>query len=152
MAIVEWDPKGDMNALQNRINQLFRDSFPCHAEENGSASRCSWTPRADVVETASGIVIAVDLPGVKKQDVVVEAKNNTLTIHGRRTAEIPRVEHRYLRQECIFGTFSRSFTFPTVIVPELITARFKDGVLVVDIPTPDEEAARQISVDVESGE
>ena len=152
MAIIEWDPKGNIAALQNRINQLFLDSFPCKAEENGSNPRCSWTPRVDIVETAAEIVIAADLPGVKKQDVMVEVKNNTLTIGGLRAAEIPHVEHRYLRQERIFGTFRRSFTFHTVVAPESIKARFKDGVLVVEIPKPDEEAARKISVDVESGE
>ena len=151
MAIVEWDPEGSIAALQNRINQLFRDSFPCHAEENGSRPRCSWTPLVDVVETAAGIVVTADLPGVKKQDVMVEVKSNTLTISGRRTAEIPQVAHQYLRQERFFGTFCRSFTSHTVIAPESITARFKDGVLVVEIPKPDEETARQISVDVKSG-
>lgn len=152
MAIIEWDPKGNITALQNRINQLFLDSFPCQAEESGSNPRCSWTPRVDIVETTTGIVIAADLPGVKKQDVMVEVKHNTLTIGGLRTAEVPHEEHRYLRQERIFGTFRRSFTFHTVITPESIKARFKDGVLVVEIPKPDEEAARKISVDVESGE
>jgi HSP20 family protein len=149
MAIIKWDPLGNVAALQDRINKLFDDSFPHQAHANDKAPLCAWTPSVDIYETGQGIVIAVDLPGVSKEDVAVEVKDNVLTISGQRLADPAIQATNYYRRERICGKFHRAFTLHATVQPEEINAKFKNGVLAVEIPKPEEDKPRQISVDID---
>lgn len=149
MAIIKWDPLGNIATLQDRINRLFDDSFPCQGNEGGQGSACDWTPNVDIYEVDRGVVIAVDLPGVNKEDVSVEVKDNVLAISGeRQPVPIPEGAD-YYRQERLFGHFFRTFTLHALVLPESIKAKFNKGVLTVEIPKPEEDTPRQISVDIE---
>jgi len=103
----------------------------------------------DIYETDQGVIIAADLPGVNKEDVVVEVKDNMMSISGERSADPERQATNYYRRERICGNFHRSFTLHAMVLPEQIKAKFKNGVLMVEIPKPVEETPRQISVDIE---
>ena len=149
MTIIKWDPLGNIATLQDRINRLFEDSFPHQAHDNEEVPLCAWTPSVDIYETDDGVVIAADLPGVNKEDVVVEVKDNIMTISGGRSGDLEHCATNYYRRERICGNFHRSFTLHAMILPEQIKAKFKNGVLTVEIPKPAEETPRQISVDIE---
>ncbi|BBO69394.1 Hsp20/alpha crystallin family protein [Desulfosarcina alkanivorans] len=149
MAIIKWDPLGNIATLQDRINKLFDDSFPCQTDEDGETPLCEWTPGVDIFETDPGVVIAVDLPGVNKEDVVVEIRDDVLSISGVRCADPEYQATNYYRRERICGNFHRTFTLHAMVPPEQIKAKFKNGVLVVEIPRPEEDHPRQVSVDIE---
>jgi HSP20 family protein len=149
MAIIKWDPLGNMATLQDRINKLFDDSFPQPMNEDGEPSLSAWTPGVDIYETERGVVIAADLPGVDKEAVAVEVKDNLLTISGERPVDPAIQPADYYRRERICGKFRRTFTLHAMIEPEQIKARFKNGVLVIEIPKPEAEKPRQVSVDIE---
>lgn len=148
MAIVKWDPFRNAAALQDRINKLFEDSFPHQNDQDEDLSSCGWRPLVDIFEAESGVVIRVDLPGVKKDDVSVEIKDNILTLKGERIEEQAVNDERYLRRERCCGHFQRSFNLQQPVAPEKIKARFKDGVLEVEIPRPEEEQSKKIEIDV----
>jgi HSP20 family protein len=103
----------------------------------------------DIYETDLGVVIAADLPGVKKEDVVVEVKDNLMTISGERSIDPACQATNYYRRERICGKFHRVFTLHAIVSPEDIKAKFKNGVLMVEIPKPVEDEPRQISVQIE---
>lgn len=149
MAIIKWDPLGNIATLQDRINKLFDDSFPHQAHDDENAPRCAWTPGVDIYETDCGIVIAVDLPGVNKEDVVVEVKENLMTISGQRSADPQCQASNYYRRERVCGNFHRTFTLHTMISPEQIKAKFKNGVLMVEVPKPEDDLPKHVSVDIE---
>lgn len=149
MAIIKWDPLGNIATLQDRINKLFDDSFPHQAHDDEKVPLCAWTPSVDIYETDCGIVIAADLPGVNKEDVVVEVKDNLMTISGQRSAGAACQATNYYRRERICGSFHRVFTLHAMIAPEQIRATFKNGVLEVEIPKPEADKPKQISVDIE---
>jgi HSP20 family protein len=149
MAIIKWDPLGNISTLQDRINKLFDDSFPCQTDGDGETSQCAWTPGVDIFETDQGVIIAVDLPGVNKKDVVVEVRDEVMTISGVRCADPDFQATNYYRRERTCGNFHRTFTLHAMVSPEEIKAKFKNGVLVVEIPKPEEDRPRQISVDIE---
>ena len=149
MAIIKWDPLGNIATLQDRINKLFDDSFPHQVQGDGTVPLCAWTPSVDIYETDQGVIIAADLPGVNKEDVLVEVKDNVMTISGQRSADPALQATNYYRRERICGNFHRSFTLHAMILPEQIKAKFKNGVLMVEIPKPEEDKPRQISVDID---
>jgi len=149
MAMIKWDPLGNIATLQDRINKLFDDSFPHQAHDNEEVPLCAWTPSVDIYETDKGVILAADLPGVNKEDVVVEVKDNVMTISGERSADPELQATNYYRRERICGKFHRSFTLHAMVLPEQIKAKFKNGVLMVEIPKPEEDKPRQISVEID---
>ena len=95
---------------------------------------------------------AAELPvaaAITEEDVVVEVKDNMMTISGERSGDPEHCATNYYRRERICGNFHRSFTLHAMVLPEQIKAKFKNGVLTVEIPKPVEETPRQISVDIE---
>jgi HSP20 family protein len=144
----KWDAFGDLVTLQDRINRLFEDAFP-RAEDDESTHLFDWRPVVDIYKTERGIVIQIELPGVKKEDITVEAKDDVLTIKGERRRSTPIPAPDFYRHERHFGTFGRSFNLQYPVNPENIKARFKDGVLEVELPLPEPEKPRQIAVGID---
>jgi HSP20 family protein len=149
MALVRWDPFRDVAELQNRINRIFDESFGRSRETDDDISLRSWRPAVDIYEIDNGIVVAADLPGVVKENVSVEVKDDVLTIKGERLANPKIKEDSYYRRERLYGPFKRSFTLHQNIQPDLIKATFKDGILEIEIPSPQKEQSKQITVNVE---
>lgn len=149
MSMVRWDPFRNMATLQDRINRLFDDAFPRAAEGDEELSSSAWHPLVDIFETDHGVAIQVDLPGVDKEDVSVEVKENVLTIRGERKPDLTVTDDRYYRRERAFGTFQRSFATHTMISPSDIKATFKKGVLRIEIPKPQEVKPKQVSVNID---
>jgi HSP20 family protein len=149
MSLLRWDPFKDVAVLQDRINRLFADAFPRSAEPDDEMSLSAWRPAVDIFETDTALVLKAELPGIRKEDVTVEVKENVLTIKGERIREDAVSEENYYRQERYFGTFSRSFSLRYPVNPEKIKAKFKDGILEVEVPKPEEEKPKQVTVDVE---
>lgn len=149
MAIIKWDPLGNIATLQDRINKLFDDSFPRQGDEDGELSLCAWTPNVDIYETDQGVVVAADLPGVNREEVMVEVKDNVMTISGERSSDPVGQATNYYRRERLCGKFQRTFTLHAMVSPDQIKAKFKNGVLIIEIPHPEMDTPRQISVDIE---
>ena len=149
MALVGWDPFRDVAELQNRINRMFDESFGRSRELDAEMSLRSWRPAVDIFETENGIVVAAELPGVVKENVSVEVKDEVLTIKGERLANPKIKEESYYRRERLYGPFKRTFTLHQNIQPDLIKATFKDGILEIEIPSPLKEQPKQITVNVE---
>ena len=149
MTIVRWDPFRDVATLQDRINRLFSESFGQTRDLEDDMKECAWRPAVDIYEAENEIVMRAELPGVRKEDVAVEVKDNLLTLRGERFPDSEISDEKYYRREICFGTFERSFTLRERIKPEQIRAAFKDGVLKIRIPKPDVEVPRQVTVEVE---
>ena len=149
MTIVKWDPFRNVAALQDRINRIFDESFSRTADVDDDISLSAWKPSVDIYETDEAIILKAELPGIKKEDVSVEIKDNVLTLRGERIEDKEIKEGNYFRKERCFGTFSRAFNLQHRVQPDKIKAKFKDGILEIEIPKPEEEKPKQITVKVE---
>jgi HSP20 family protein len=78
--------------------------------------------------------VEVDLPGVKKEDISIDVKENTLLISGERSFKEERAEKDYYKIESSYGKFQRSFALPESVDVENIEASCLEGVLEVVIP------------------
>lgn len=124
MAMTRWDPIRELLNLQERMNQLLEQSRAWPRGEE--AVTAAWTPAVDIYETGEAIVLRADLPGVKRNDIDVQVRDNMLILKGERKFE---KEENYLRVERSYGAFHRSFTLPAVVQQDRIRAVLKDGVL-----------------------
>jgi HSP20 family protein len=149
MAIVRWDPFRDVATLQDRINRIFTESFGRSRDLDDEVSLYDWRPPVDIYQAGDGIVIKVELPGVNKDDVSVEIKENVLTLKGERLLDPEIKDEHYYRKERNFGKFNRSFSLEEPIKPDLIKASFKDGILTIEVPRPEEEKPKQVTVNIE---
>jgi HSP20 family protein len=149
MAIARWDPFRDVATLQDRINRIFNESFGRSRYLDEEVSLYDWSPPVDIYDTGDGIVLKVELPGVNKDDVSVEVKDNVLTLKGERLLDPKIKDEHYYRKERSFGKFNRSFSLQEPIKPDLIKASFKNGVLTIEIPRPEDERPKQVTVDIQ---
>lgn len=93
-----------------------------------------WNPSIDLYETADAFVLEADLPGVKREDVKVEAENGDLVLQGWRTIEKSETVGQFHTMERSSGNFLRRIKLPESIDKEAIQAEFRDGVLRVILP------------------
>lgn len=151
MAIVRWEPFRDMVGIQERMNRLFDEAFrgaPRTGAEDDWALGGSWAPVVDIYEQGGDIVLKAELPGVDPKDADIRVENNTLTLRGERKLDNEIKRENYHRVERAYGTFSRSFTLPSVVDTDKIKAEYKDGVLRVTLPKREEAKPKQITVTV----
>ena len=116
--------------LRREIDRLFEDTFG-----RGQAGRSEWTPAVDIRETGQELTFAVELPGVKLEDVAVTALDGVLTIEGERTNEQKEGEEgRFHLIERNYGSFMRRFQLPPGVDTDKIKADVDQGILEVHIP------------------
>lgn len=148
MTIVKWSPAREIASLQQGINRLFEDVFSQPGSYDPDTMG-AWRPPVDIVDTTEAILIYVEIPGVGKDEVDIEVKDNVLTIRGERIVDSSIGNGSYYRSERVFGKFGRSFALPAMIRTDSIKATFKNGVLKISIPKPEEEKPRQVTINVE---
>jgi HSP20 family protein len=146
MNLVRWNPWREMSTLQNRLSTLFNEPFFQNDREGNELSMGSWHPAVDMFENDDKIVIKAELPGMDKKDISVDVKDRVLTLSGERNYENEVKEENYYRREIACGKFKRTFNLPADVDPDKIKADFKDGVLKVEMPKPEAQKAKRITV------
>jgi len=96
-----------------------------------------WVPLVDVRETDKEIIVHAELPGVKKEEVKLEVRDNRLIVSGERKQERKEEGERFHRIERTYGKFLRMLALPSGVDPSNICANFENGVLEVVVPKPD---------------
>jgi HSP20 family protein len=91
------------------------------------------------------LVAIVELPGVDKNDLEIEAKENTIRIFGRKTIKYNESASVH-RRERSSGSFDRTIQVPIQIDPDAITAELQEGMLVLFIPRAESEKPRTIKI------
>lgn len=114
------------------------------ASEGGAA----WAPRVEV-EQANGVLkVKADLPGMKKEDIKVEATDDGLVIKGERREQHEEKKEGYFRSEMSYGSFYRMLPLPEGAELDKAKADYANGVLEIAVPVPaaKKEQRRQIPV------
>src|SRR6476661_5726037 len=106
----------------------------------------AWTPPCDIYETEKELVLKMELPEMKKEDVHVTIENNVLTLRGERKFEEKVERENFQRIERNYGEFLRSFTLPAFVDGNKIFAEFNDGLLTVTLPKNTAAIPKQIEV------
>jgi HSP20 family protein len=137
-----------MSTLQDRINRIFEETANRSQDYDVEVSQCDWRPVVDIYDSEKAIIINAELPGVTKDSITLDVKENILTLKGERKSDEEASKENYYRMERCFGTFERAFTLPSTVDPAKISASFKDGILKIEIPKTEEKKPQQISINV----
>ena len=127
MTIVRWDP--------------FRDF--------GFTAPSTFMPPIDIFQTGDHeLVLKAELPAMSRDDIDINIENFVLTVKGEKKPSTDVKEEQYHHTERRYGSFSRSFSLPTTVDPNRVSAEYKNGVLTVRLPLREEAKPRTIKVDV----
>jgi HSP20 family protein len=139
----------DVAVLQNRLNTIFQDfARPDAASETLSAG--SFIPAVDVYEDVEKLVLKLEVPGIRREDLDVRVEGRTLTVKGERKFESEEKEENFHRIERRYGSFVRSFTLPSTVNTEKAEATSADGVVSISFAKKAEAQPKQIQVQVAS--
>jgi HSP20 family protein len=146
MALVRLDPVRELDSFQSDMNRLFDGFFGRRDATGGNGYARRWIPAMDLVETDDELVLRADLPGLGREDIEIEVKDNTLTVSGERKAEHEQKGEGFHRVERASGRFSRSLDLPRGIDANSVGANFERGVLEVRIPKPEERKPTRVQI------
>jgi HSP20 family protein len=140
MALFSFNPFDAMLDFQRALDQL-RDSGWLAASPSGRGG----FPPLNVFNKGDDIVVIAEAPGVRKGDLKIEAKGNTIRIAGTKAAAYGERAslHRRERGE---GRFDRTITLPVEVDADRVKAEFRDGILALYLPRAESAKPRSISI------
>jgi HSP20 family protein len=139
-----------MNNFNDPFEALFAiqralDSRRASDWMGSSTSGIGSFPPINIFQRGEDFVAIVEVPGVEKDRLEIEAKENTIRISGRKTIKYDEGASMH-RRERVSGAFDRTLSVPIQIDPDAITAEFGDGVLSLFIPRAESDKPRTIKI------
>lgn len=144
MLLTKYNPRKKMLDYLNKDFQGFNSMMENLIERENTLFKTDFIPTVNTRDDENAYHVEVDLPGVKKEDITVDVKDNVLTIKGTRESRTETKDENYFKMESEYGNFERSFLLPENTDSENIHAESENGVLEVTIPKLEvEEVERQ---------
>ena len=146
MQLVRWNPMNEMFSFRRPLSRVFDDFFLPRTNTEDGTLTWGWNPVVDIYDNEDNFVIKAELPGVSKKDIEIDIKDRVLTLKGERSADNEVKEDNYYRRERTYGRFEKSFTLPANVDPDKIKADYSDGVLKIEVPKPEDQKPKQVTV------
>ena len=144
MTLRRWDPFSELMSVRQALDRLMEEAFrPLRA---WTAPTGEFLAPMDIYQRPDALVVKVDLPGVKPEDVEITIQGNTLSVRGEVKQEEEVKGEDYLVQERRYGSFVRSVTLPEGLAPDKAEASFENGVLTITIPKAEEAKPRTVRI------
>jgi HSP20 family protein len=105
----------------------------------------------DVYEDAHQVVLKLEVPGIKQEDLDVQVENQTLTVKGERKFDKDEKEENFHRIERRYGSFARTFTLPQTVDAGSVKANYEQGVLTISLAKKEAAKPKQVKVEIGSG-
>lgn len=134
------DPFEALFALQRALDARLESDWM-----GESTAGVGSYPPMNIFQKGDDFVVVVELPGVSKNDLQIEAKENTIRIFGNKAINYEKAASVH-RRERLSGVFDRTLSIPMQIDPDGIRAEYRDGVLSLFIPRAASEKPRTIKI------
>lgn len=151
MNLVRYNPNHRLGTGTTRGAGMFEDLFndffsPVVMSGKPIGLNDTLSLKVDIYEKDNSIVIKAELPGIAKEDISVDIKGKLVTVGGERKQEEEINQENYYRRERNFGKFERTFNLPFEVNSDTVRAIFNDGILKLEIPKPEEQVAKKITI------
>ncbi|AKB60771.1 Hsp20/alpha crystallin family protein [Methanosarcina mazei] len=141
--VYSWDPFDEVRRMQEYMEQMMR-AFP--ALENRYVSD-TLSPLTDVAEEDNKVIVTTDLPGIDKENVELNLRDNLLVISAQKGKEEETEKEGYLRKERSFMRYYREIPLPDYVTEDGATAQLKNGVLTVTLPKTKAVTEKRIQIE-----
>ncbi len=137
-----WRPFEEIERLRRDFDRILEEFLPVRRE----AETQVFVPPVEVYETDKEVVVKVDLPGIKKEDIEITVKENAVVIRAERKEEREEKTENIFRSERFYGVVERVIQLPVEVNPDEAKAEYKDGVLEIRIPKAQVEKEKKIKL------
>ena len=134
------DPFDALFALQRALDARLASDWM----GAGTAARGSYPP-VNIFQQGDDFVVIVELPGVAKGDLHIEAKETAIRIAGKKEVKYQQ-DASIHRRERISGVFDRTIAIPVQIDTDRIRAEYRNGVLALFVPRAEREKPRTVKI------
>lgn len=143
-----WDPFYQLSSLREEIDRLFDQPLSAYSAPQQFWLGGGW-PAVDLYEDRDKLVVKIEVPGMKKEDIDVSLHDGVLAISGERKSEEKYVKGETHRSERFVGRFSRALSLPVAVQADKTSANYQDGILTISLPKAEEAKPKQIQVQAE---
>ncbi len=149
-----WDSLvgGWQHLYQRASNAITRFSGSADSEQQQhelSVRNLGWgVLAAEVFDDADRVVVRLEAPGMDGADFDIEVVENFLVVRGQKKLESERNEGRYHVRECAYGSFERAIPLPEEVEADEAAAKYRKGVLRVELPKSSARRKRKIEVKI----
>lgn len=121
--------------LRDEIDQLFDDFSFAHPMRSvfQFSNAAGFNPAVELKDRKDHYELAVELPGMQEKDIDIEFADGVLSISGEKSEETEEKSDDYLICERNYGSFRRRLTLPADVDPDSIDAKYRHGVLKIEI-------------------
>jgi HSP20 family protein len=140
MSVTYGDPFDVLLGLQRALEARLESDWL-----RDSTTSMGPFPPVNIFQQGQDFVAIVELPGINKDDLKIEAKENTIRIAGKKTVNYDQRASLH-RRERIYGEFDRTLNIPVQIDPDRIKAEYRDGILAVFVPMAESAKPRSIKI------
>lgn len=130
----------EMNQLQDEMNRLFDTYQPSRFRT------ASGYPAVNIWSREDSIKVTAEVPGINPKDIEISVVGETLTLSGIRKPDELKEGARYHRHERGYGKFTRAIQLPYSIDANKVDAKFKNGVLDINLPRAEADKPKKITV------
>ena len=142
-SITRWEPFAELAEMRSRFDRLLSDVADGRDRE--------WMPAIDMIRDNGNLVVRAEVPGIKPEEIEIEAEGGVLTISGKHEETSEEKGKEFVRRERRYGAFSRSMPLPEGVDPKTIKATTSAGVLELTIPLPKEATAEPVKITPTAG-
>jgi HSP20 family protein len=128
------NPFSFMRRFGEGMEQLFAEFGAGGLMHRGFGDIAAWTPQVEMFQREGQLIIRADLPGLRKEDVQVELRDDSVIIRGERQEERKEEREGFYSTERSYGRFYREVPLPPGVDVDEATANFNDGVLEIAMP------------------
>ena len=149
MAIDKWSPLKELEDMRRDMDRLF-DEFtkPARRRRIWPKSEGLVIPSIDLYDRKTDIVVKIELPGVRSEDIDLTITKDTLTLKGEIKKDDDVQEEDYFVSERMIGSFSRTIALPFEVESEKAQAAMNNGLLEIVIPKREEARPKEIKIEV----
>ncbi|XTZ19262.1 MAG: Hsp20/alpha crystallin family protein [cyanobacterium endosymbiont of Rhopalodia fuxianensis] len=146
MALIRYSNNRELDTLQHQMNRLFDEVFFTNFGRNPKGS--SFFPLAELSETNEAIILKLEVPGMKAENLDVQVTKEAAYIKGERKQEVVSEDKGVNQSEFRYGRFERVIAFPSLVDNTNIASEYKEGILKLTIPKAEDEKNKLVKVEI----
>ena len=140
---LSWQPFDRMESLRRQLDQIF-DEFTGTSTDR----EATWYPAIELMDTFDNLVLRVQLPGVDRNHINIQATRDAVLIEGEYPYPQQSEDSQWLRSEFAYGKFRRLIALPVAIEPNHVHAEYQDGILTLNLLKTEQERRRVVKVNL----
>lgn len=142
MTLIKFEPLRNFDLLGEKVHRYFGE-FPSSFDANNS-----FFPKIDISEDEKNIYLEAEIPGMTKEEINITLEDNILTVKGEKKFNEAKKQRSLIRNERVYGSFTRSFTLHEEANPDSTSAEFENGVLKIAIGKASHKTVKERQINI----